>query len=294
MTKKRGLGSGFGGLITQISAETSARLEEVPLSAIVPNPHQPRVVFDQTALNELAASIKEHGLLQPLVVTRLDNGRYQLIAGERRLRAARQAELETVPVVVKDVAAQKQLELALIENIQRADLDPIEEARAYAMLEDQFGLTHEMIAHQVGKSRVTISETLALLKLPVEVQTLVSGGRLTPGHARVLAKLHNAQREIAAAQHIVDAGLSVRRAEEYVAQLTGAARPKPAAGKEIAPASHDSRSAATIEDETVVKELEGQLGLRVQLIRSGAGGRLIIHFDNEEMLSGLYDRLTAL
>jgi ParB family chromosome partitioning protein len=290
--RKRGLGSGFGGLITPVPTEQAA-LQEVPVMTIVPNPSQPRATFDPTALNELTDSIRQHGILQPLVVTRLANGEYQLIAGERRLRAAKQAGLEMVPVVIKEVSAQQQLELALIENIQRADLDPIEEARAYALLEDQFGLKHGEIAQRVGKSRSTISETLGLLKLPPEVQELVSGGRITPGHASAVAGLRNPQQEIAAARYIAEQGLSVRRAEQYVAQLNTAG------GRELASTSkkQQSRTAPyrTAEDESVVRALEECLeGMRVQLIRSERGGRLVIHFDDEEMLSSLYDRLMSL
>lgn len=282
MTKKRGLGSGFGGLITPVSTETS-QLQQVPVAAIVPNPHQPRLAFDQVALDELAASIKEHGLLQPLVVTRLGNGDYQLIAGERRLRAAKQADLDTVPVVIKDVSAQQQLELALIENIQRADLDPMEEAHAYAELEDQFGLKHEEIAKRVGKSRSTITETLSLLKLPLEVQTLVSGGKLTVGHASLLVSLRDDQKAVSAARAIAEKGLSVRKAEHLVGQLR-------TAGKELASNQHPQQN-VNPEDQAIVKALENRLGLRVQLVRSGRGGRLSIHFDNEEMLNSLYDLL---
>lgn len=285
--RKRGLGSGFGGLIN-VTAETTP-IRDVPIEAVQPNPHQPRVAFDATALEELAQSIREHGILQPLIVTRLEDGSYQLIAGERRLRAARLAGLTSVPVVIKDVSEQQQLELALIENVQRADLDPIEEARAYAMLEDQFGLTHAEIARRVGKSRSTISETLALLKLPPEVQAMVSAGQLTPGHAGALLSLRDPRREVAAAREIAAQGLSVRRAEQYVAALQSA-------GKELArPATQQRASAsATAEDEAIVKALEEHLyGMRVTLTRTGRGGRLTIYFDNEEMLHGLYERIVG-
>ncbi|HEX6290807.1 MAG TPA: ParB/RepB/Spo0J family partition protein [Herpetosiphonaceae bacterium] len=286
--RKRGLGSGFGGLIAPAPTEQAA-LQEVSVAAIVPNPHQPRAVFDPAALDELTESIKQHGILQPLVVTRLSSGDYQLIAGERRLRAARQAGLDAVPVVIKEASAQQQLELALIENIQRADLDPIEEARAYAMLEDQFGLKHGEIAQRVGKSRSTISETLGLLKLPLEVQEMVSAGRLTPGHANILVGLRDPQKEIAAARHIAEQGLSVRRTEQYIAQLSMAD------GRELASSKKHQPNRATPEDESVVRTLEEHLnGVRVQLVRTGRGGRLVIHFDDEEMLSGLYDRLMGL
>jgi ParB family transcriptional regulator, chromosome partitioning protein len=283
--RKRGLGSGFGGLITPV-ASNAGELQQVSVDAIVPNPSQPRLTFDPQALSELAASIKEHGLLQPLVVTRLDNERFQLIAGERRLRAAKLAALETVPVVIKDVSAQQQLELALIENVQRADLDPIEEAQAYAVLEDQFGLKHGEIAQRVGKSRSTISETLNLLKLPREVQELVSARRITVGHAQTVLALKDARREVAAAQHIAEQGLSVRKAEQYVAQMAQAA------GKELAPRRQQKPDIATTEDRSIVQSLEQRLGgVRVDLQRSGEGGRLVIYFDNEEMLTSLYDTL---
>ncbi len=289
--KKRGLGSSFGGLISPI-ATSAAELQEVPVAAINPNPNQPRVAFDEQALAELAASIKEHGVLQPLVVTRLNSHTYQLIAGERRLRAAKLSGLELVPVVIKEVSPQQQLELALIENIQRADLDPIEEARAYAVLEEQFALTQGAIAQRVGKSRATISETLSLLKLPHDVQALVSAGRLTAGHASTLVSLRNPDKISQTAREIVEQGLSVRKAEQYVAQLQG----EQAVGKEIAPVkprSPHSAQPATPEDEVIVKALEERLeGKRVELIRLGRGGRLVIHFDNEEMLSSLYDLLT--
>jgi ParB family chromosome partitioning protein len=285
--KKRGLGSSFGGLIAPI-ASTTADLQEVAVDTIVPNPNQPRLSFDQTALNELAASVKEHGLLQPLVVTRLNSTSYQLIAGERRLRAAKLAGLESVPVVIKEVSAQQQLELALIENVQRADLDPIEEARAYAVLEDQFGLKQSDIAQRVGKSRSTISETLSLLKLPLEVQELVSAGRLSSGHASRLVSLRDPQKQVAVAQHIAEQGLSVRRAEEYVAQLNNSV------GKSVTQSARREPSRATFEDDLIVRQLEERLGgVRVKLVRSGDGGRLVMHFDNEEMLGSLYELLMS-
>ena len=287
--KKRGLGSSFGGLIAPI-ATAASELQEVPVAAIEANPSQPRLVFDPVALEELAASIREHGVLQPIVVTRLNSHSYQLIAGERRLRAARLAGLERVPAVIKEVSPQQQLELALIENVQRSDLDPIEEARAFAVLEDQFGLKHGEIAQRVGKSRTTISETLSLLKLPIEVQELVSAGKLTAGHAGTLVPLRDERKEIAAARHIAEHGLSVRRAEEYVASLAAQSHP----GKQIASHSRRQANAATAEDRAIVEALEERLeGKRVELVRSGKGGRLVIYFDNEEMLSSLYDLLMA-
>jgi len=293
MTKKRGLGTGFGGLVAAIGPQ-NGELLEVPIGAIEPNPQQPRVSFDPAALAELADSIRQHGLLQPLIATRLGNGDYQLIAGERRLRAAKLAGLSTVPVVLKEASQQQQLELALIENLQRADLDPIEAARAYAVLEDQFGLTHERIAERVGKSRSTVSETLGLLKLPHDVQALVSAGKLSAAHAAKLVALRDDRAATSVAHAVVEQGLSVRAAERYIDGL------RAAPGVELARRRGNLRRATPEastslpdrpEDEAIVKQLEQRLGLRVHLHRSGAGGRLVLHFDNEEMLSGLYEWL---
>jgi ParB family chromosome partitioning protein len=285
--KKRGLGSGLGGLLTMEPME-QVGLREVPLAAIVPNPHQPRLMFDSVALQELADSIKQHGVLQPPVVTQLPGGDYQLIAGERRVRAAKLAGLQTVPVVVKEVSPQAQLELALIENVQRADLDPVEEARAYATLETQFGLTHSQIAERVGKSRSAVSELLGLLRLPNQVQDLVATKQLTTGHASRLVALRDVQRQLEAAQHIVANGLSVRKTEEYIAQLR-ADRRAPAQHQESPP-----RLGHSPEDTALVREVEALLGgMRVQLIRASRGGRLVIHFDTEEMLESVLERLAS-
>lgn len=290
--KKRGLGSGLGGLLT-VEPVGERGLREVPLAAIVANPHQPRLTFDPAALQELADSIGEHGVLQPPVVTQLPNGDYQLIAGERRTRAAKLAGLETIPVVVKDVSPQAQLELALIENIQRADLDPIEEARAYAALEDQFRMTHAEIARRVGKSRSTVSELLGLLRLPQQVQEFVSSKQLTTGHASRLVPLRDPQRQIDAAAHIVDQGMSVRAAEGYIAELQNPSRstpPRAAGTSKNASVPAVSRA----DDQALEQALESALGgMRVQLQRTGDAdrGRLVIHFDDEEMLHGILERL---
>ena len=289
--KKRGLGSGLGGLLA-VEPVGERGLREVPLAVIVPNPHQPRLAFDPTALDELAASMREHGVLQPPVVMQLPNGDYQLIAGERRVRAAKLAGLDTVPVVVKDVSPQAQLELALIENIQRADLDPIEEARAYAALEDQFNMTHSEIAKRVGKSRSTVSELLGLLRLPTSVQELVSTRRLTTGHASRLVALRDAQRQTAAAQHIAEHGLSVRQAETYLANLHDAAATASRPASALSPTRPSQ--ASTADDAALVRELESLLGgMRVHVARNEVGGKLVIHFDDEDMLQQVLERLAA-
>jgi ParB family chromosome partitioning protein len=284
MTRRRGLGSGLGGLLSAEQEAPQAGLREVPVAAIVPNPHQPRTQFDETALEELAQSIREHGLLQPLLVTELASGDYQLIAGERRWRAASRAKLETVPVVVKEATPQQQLELALIENIQRADLDAIEEARAYRALADEFALTHEQIAARVGKSRPLVTQMLGLLKLPPPIQELISNGTLALGHVRPLLTLKETGLQASAAQSIVRQGLNARQAEALVARL----RDTPSHTQQLV-----ADTPVAPEDQAVVEQVQRTLGVRAQLRRSGRGGRLVLFWDDEEMLDALYQRLIA-
>ena len=284
MSRRRGLGSGLGGLIATDHEPGTSGLREVPVGAVVPSPHQPRTHFDDAALEELAASLRDHGLIQPLVVTELASGDYQLIAGERRWRAAQRVGLATVPVVVKDVSPQQQLELALIENIQRADLDAIEEARAYRALADEFGLTHEQIAQRIGKSRPLVTQMLGLLKLPLPVQEYVSHGALSLGHVRPLLTLKQSDAQCRAAQIIVERGMNARQAEALVTQWRD---------RETLPDSPPAAERSSPEDEAVVEELQRVLGVRVQLRRSGTGGRLMLFWDDEEMLDALYQRLLA-
>lgn len=284
MSRRRGLGSGLGGLLAAEQPPQTAGLQEVPVSAVLPNPHQPRTHLDDAALEELAQSIREHGLLQPLVVTALPSGDYQLIAGERRWRAARQAGLRTVPVIVKEATPQQQLELALVENIQRADLHAIEEARAYHALAENFALTHEQIAVRVGKSRPLITQMLGLLKLPTEVQQLVANGMLSMGHVRPLLTLKEPELQTRTARAISEGGMNARQAEALVNRLRDAGLK-----------SHPIENAKEIdpEDQTVAEALQRALGVRVQLRRGGRGGQLTLFWDDEEMLDALYQRLLA-
>jgi len=231
MARRRGLGKGLEALIP--AAETPASgLVNVPLAAITRNPMQPRGELDPDALAELAASIREHGLIQPLVVTQQGPERYQLIAGERRWQAAKAAGLATVPVIVKEATPQQVLELALVENIQRADLNPLEEAAAYRQLVEEFGLTQEQVAEQVGKSRVAVTNTLRLLRLPVEVQQALTDGTIHEGHARALLALPTPEAQLAAlSQELVAAsaaqdveslrelGLEYQRVDEELQRL---------------------------------------------------------------------------
>jgi ParB family chromosome partitioning protein len=232
MPRKRGLGRGLDALIPtdpeqqpQVKDDvwdaTRGGLVEVPVDAVQPNPRQPRFSINENELAELAASIREHGLIQPLIVTRLgplssEESGYQLIAGERRWRAAHLAGLARVPVVVKEAAPQEILELALVENLQRADLNPLEEAQAYRQLIDEFGLTQEQVATRVGKSRVAVTNTLRLLRAPQAVQQALLAGEIHEGHARALLTLETAAAQEAALVTVVKQGLNVRQTEALV------------------------------------------------------------------------------
>ena len=234
MTRKV-LGRGLDALISGDTAAVAtaglpqpAGTTELSIEAISPNPFQPRKRFDDKTLRELADSIKASGVLQPLLVRRVAPGDYQLVAGERRLRAAQLVGLKRIPVVVKDVDDRAMMELALVENIQREALDPIEEARAYQTLIEKVGLTHEKLSERVGKQRVTITNSLRLLSLPSEVMDMVSRGTLSAGHARALLALENRGDLLAAARYVSSKGFSVRRTESFVRrkQRTTQARPR--------------------------------------------------------------------
>jgi ParB family chromosome partitioning protein len=284
--RRAGLGKGLDALIPQ-SADSSG-LRRVSVDAIVPNPMQPRSVFDPEALQELADSIRELGLIQPLIVQRVQDAdvarpaRYQLITGERRWRAAQLAGLRHVDVVVKDATPQEMLELALVENIQRADLNPLEEAQAYAQLVESFGLTQEQVAARVGRSRVSVTNTMRLLRLPSDVRELLITGKLTEGHARSLLMLEQGQEQSAVAREIVQKGLSVRQAEELVRRRQAVSEDA------LEPAAPRQRSPET---EALEQDFREAMGTRVELFRSKKGGRLVIHFYSEEDLQDLYERL---
>ncbi len=291
---KRGLGRGLDALIPMPEGEP-AGLQLVPVDAIVPNPRQPRQAMDPEALQELANSIKEHGLIQPLIVSALAEGereaalglRYQLIAGERRLQAARLAGLAAVPVIVKEATPQESLELALVENVQRADLNPLEEAAAYRQLVDEFGLTQERVADRVGKSRVTVANTLRLLGLPDKVKEALMEGTITEGHARALLGLDSPELQLAALKEVLHRGLSVRATEEMVRRLAEAARLAAEAGESPVPekAKKDPQTQALEDD------FRRALGTKVELFRSSKGGRVVIYFYSDEELDGVYSAI---
>jgi ParB family chromosome partitioning protein len=271
-----GLGRGLSSLIPQ-RGQTSPTAE-IPLDRIRPNPRQPRQRMDATELDSLAASIREHGVLQPILVTETIDG-YQLVAGERRFRASQRAGLERIPAVIRQLADRDQLELALVENLQRADLGPMEEAHAYQALATDFAMTHEQIAQRVGRAKSTITNTLRLLDLDPSVQEALVEGRLSEGHARALGGLAN-EHQARAVASVVDQQFSVRQTEEFVRRLR---EPRPAA----------TEAAKTVDPdfERVEDDLRRRLGTKVTLARSRKGGRIIIEFYSDEELGQLYDRL---
>ena len=273
------LGRGLSSLIPQRAAGPAA-VVDVPLGRIAPNPHQPRRHMDDAGLEELAASIREHGVLQPVLVTETLDG-YQLIAGERRVRASRLAGLERIPALVRQLADRDQLEVALVENVQRADLDPIDEALAYRQLIDEFGLTQERVAERVGKARATVANTLRLLDLHPDVQAAISDGRLTEGHGRALGGLApDGQAHVLGT--VIRQGLSVRQTEELVRRLR-----EPRA--ETAATATTRRLDPDLE--RVEADLRERLGTKVSLSRSRKGGRIVIEYYSDEELGRLYERL---
>ncbi len=279
---RRTLGRGLDALIP--AAESKAGAAEIPIAHVYPNPHQPRQAINEDSLAELAASIREHGVIQPLVVTQVGD-EYQLIAGERRWRAAQLAGLTTVPAIVKESSPQQMLELALVENVQRADLNPLEEAGAYRQLMDEFGLTQEEVADRVGKSRAAVANTVRLLRLPDDVKEALAAGRISEGHARALLSLPTARLQRQALAAIERGGLNVRQTEELVRRIqadTDQAAPTEAARES---------SLLSPQDQYAVEQFQARLGTKVNLMRGKKGGRLVIHFYSEEELQAIYEAI---
>ena len=276
MAKSFGLGRGLDALIPRATEAPGA---QVPIDAVRPNPHQPRNAFNEEELAELAASIATHGVLQPIVVRGTAAGGYELVAGERRLRAARMAGMTQIPAVIRDSTTNELLELALVENVQRADLNPIEEASAYRELIDGFGLTHEIVAQRVGKSRVAISNALRLLDLAPETRGAIIAGRISEGHGRALAALTIAELQRAVLQVVLERQLSVRQTEELV-------RRKRDAGA-VARRRALSEDLADLE-----AQLRGILATKVGIVRTRKGGRVVIDFYSDEELDRIYAIIT--
>ena len=273
MAKTFGLGRGLDALIPRAAPASNVPL--IPLDRIARNPHQPRNRFDESETAELAASIELHGVLQPIVVRVAADGGYELIAGERRLRAARIAGLTHIPAVVRESADGEQLELALVENLQRQDLNAIEEAAAYRELIDRFALSHEDVARKVGKSRVAISNALRLLDLTPETREAIADGRISEGHGRALAALTVPELQRAALLIVIERHLSVRQTEELVRRKRDSATTRRAG-----PLSGDL---ADLE-----AQLRGLLATRVGIVRTRRGGRLVIDFYSDEELDRLH------
>ena len=274
-----GLGRGLDALIPRGGDERGVL--ELPIDRIGRNPSQPRSAFDEAQLGELAASIAVHGILQPIVVRELADGGYELIAGERRLRAARLAGLDLIPAVIRDSrAGTDSLELALIENLQREDLNPVETAQAYRELIERFGLTHEAVARQVGKSRVAVSNALRLLDLAPETRQAIVEARISEGHGRALAAISIAELQRAVLGIVLERGLSVRQTEELVRRK----RDEAPAARERHPLSPDLQD--------LEAQLRGVLATKVGIVRTRRGGRLVIDFYSDEELDRLYSIIT--
>lgn len=270
--REYGLGRGLDALIPPPAGAGDGR--QIPLDRIVANPHQPRARFEGEELTDLASSISTHGVLQPVVVRGLPNGDYQLIAGERRVRAARMAGLSQIPAVVREPTEEQMVELALIENLQRTDLNPLEEALGFRLLIDRFGMPHEAVAARVGRSRAAVTNALRLLDLAPETQEALLDGQITEGHARALAGLTVPELQVAALAIVLERKLSVRQTEELVRRRRRQARPDPVSAQE--------EDLQELED-----RLRGLLATKVAITRTRRGGRISIEFASDEELDRL-------
>ncbi len=270
-------------LLPDTPTHISDDLRELDVDAIVPNEQQPRTTFHEETLTELAQSIKENGIVQPIVVRRKDIG-YELIAGERRWRAAQRAGLVRIPAIIREVPDGKLLELALIENIQREELNPIEEAVAYKKLIEELGLRHEDLAQRIGKERTTVSNMLRLLRLPADIQTLIAEGKLSTGHARALIPLEDAELQRGIAEIVINKGLSVRETEQRVKSLiAGETSPAP---REKTPRDPNVKAAEI--------KLQSALGTKVRINHKAKGGRIEIEYYTAEELDRLYSLLVGI
>ncbi len=287
--KKRGLGKGLEALISEGERRGSRRVmgeitEEIPIDQIAPNPHQPRRQFDEASLAELAASIRVHGVLQPLILARADPTSplpYYIVAGERRWRAAKMAGLTHVPAIVKDASRQQLVEWALVENVQRADLNPLEAAAAYKSLIDGFGLTQAEVAERVGKSRSAVANTLRLLNLPPEAQAALLEGKISEGHGRALLSLDDPDLQRKVLRQIIEKGLSVRQTEELVRRLS----------QQSPPSDTKPSPSPDPELQAVERAFRDVLGTKVEVRRGKRGGQIVIHFYSEEELQAIYETI---
>ena len=282
---KRGLGRGLSALIATGEGVGGLKFEELPVSAIQPNSRQPRNSFPEAGIRELAASIREVGILQPLVVRSTPAG-FELIAGERRLRAAKEADLERVPVLIRQAGENESMELALVENLQRENLSPLETAAAYQALMDGFGLTKDQLARRLGKSRAAVTNTLRLVHLPESIQALLGNGKISEGHARALLSLENEAQMTELARNVGEEKLSVRKTEELVRELLA----NPSASSQSEPGRHTTTPAQFHEASRLIREAI-ELPVRVKGLRSG--GKIEIRFREPQELEALVSLLTA-
>jgi len=258
------------------ATSSTGGVQEIEIIRIVPNPHQPRVDFDQEKMKELADSIKVHGIIQPIVVTKEGN-QYEIIAGERRFQAAKLAGLKTVPVIVREADEKQKLELAIIENVQRHNLNPIEEAKSYKKLEDEFEMSQEEVALKVGKSRSAVANKTRLLGLPIEVQKALIEGKITEGHAKAILALENPEKQRALFEMILKNNLTVRQTEEKT--------------KEVSVKTHKRVIHLDPETKEAVDKLTGALGTKVKISKSGQGGRILIDFYSDEELNNIISKI---
>ena len=283
MAAKKGLGAGLNALFAEAERDESEEIQRLPISRVEPREERPRVNFDEARLGELAESIREYGMIQPITVRRLASGYYQIIAGERRWRAARMAGLKEVPVRVIEADERLATELALVENLQREDLSPIEEAQGYKTLMEVYGMTQDEAAKRVGKSRPTVTNALRLLSLAPEVQQFVEQGLLSAGHARALVPIKPEEAQIEAARSVIANGLSVRRTEQLAAKLMREPKPEPDDGEIKVDYAAE-----------VTKKLEKALGRRVKLSENGKRGKITLEYygaDDRERLIALLSAL---
>ncbi|MGE5426034.1 MAG: ParB/RepB/Spo0J family partition protein [Bacillota bacterium] len=285
------LGRGLGSLIPKKNPENNSeegnpsaaaaplrddeRVHHIDPKTIVINPYQPRHNFSEASLRELIDSIREHGIIQPLVVTRKDGG-YELIAGERRWRSAQQLGLKTVPAIVREASQQKKLELALIENLQRQDLDPVETARAYQRLMDEFDLTQEETSKRVGKARSSLANSLRLLDLPLEMQEALSSGRITEAHAKYLLGIDNPGKQMVLFRKIINQNLSVAQTHDETKRMGG---------------TKSAKIVANYADQDREEKLRTYFGTKAKIIRSRRGGRVLLEFYSDEELGNIMDKI---
>ncbi len=283
---RRGLGRGLSALISAGDNVGGLRFEEVPVSAIRPNAHQPRRNFSEASIKELAASIREVGILQPLVIRSTETG-FELIAGERRLRAAKEAGLDRIPVLIRQAAESESMEMALVENLQREDLNPLETASAYQALMDGFGLTKDQLAHRLGKSRAAVTNTLRLTRLPKSIQEMVLAEKLSEGHARALLGLESEEHMLRVARRVQAEKLSVRKTEELVREELA----EPRAALEV----EEPRDEQEVADEygAAARRVQEVLALPTRIRASRKGGKIEIRFRQKEELEALVALLTA-